>query len=368
MLSVEKLCKKLGDLALKDISFEVRRRSYLVLLGESGAGKSVLLEIIAGLTSPDSGRVLLDGEDITDEKIQSRNIGLVFQAHALFPHMSVYDNIAYPLRCKRLDASSIRTRVMQLADEVGASGLLWRSPTTLSGGEIQRVSLARALASGPRCLLLDEPLSSLDTKARAQMRTLLRRIHRRADQAIVHVTHDYTEAVSLATHVAVMEQGTVVQTGTVDEVLRRPRSEFVARFVGIKNFFKGTIEQADGGKNGLKRFRADGIEFYVPAEKTATNGLVCIRGEDITLLDGPDGDREAVKQRSGSGEVNILPATVLDIVPAGQAVEVIVGIGRGRPVELAAVVTAQSTERLGLRCGKKLCASFKTSAVKYLES
>jgi len=222
MLSVENVCKSIGALTLNGISFEARVGSYIVLLGASGVGKSVLLETIAGLIQPDSGRILLEGKDITNERMQRRGVGLVFQDGALFPHRTVFGNIAYPLRWKKLPSRTIRQRVAELAEETGVTALLKRSCPTLSGGEIQRVSLARALAAEPRCLLLDEPLSSLDPKARAQMRGLLRKIHRRGKHAIVHVTHDYTEAVALATRVAVMEHGTIVQTGTVDETFRRP--------------------------------------------------------------------------------------------------------------------------------------------------
>lgn len=367
MLSVERISKTVGALKLKDISLEVRPGSYLVLLGASGVGKSILLETIAGLVQPDSGRLLLDGKDITNEKIQRRRIGLVFQNGALFPHISVYANIAYPLRCKKLKASAIRQRVTELAEDVGVAHLLKRSPTALSGGEIQRVSLARALAGEPRCLLLDEPLSSLDTKARFEMRALLRKIHRRSRQAIVHVTHDYTEAVALATHVAVMEHGTIVQSGTVDDIFQRPKSEFVAQFVGIKNFFKGNLRDPDSGQGKTKHFRTDGLDFSVLTDGAPGSGFVCIRSEDVTISNGVFSGQEAATRQAHTSARNNLEGTILDIIPAGPGVEVIIDIGRDKPVEMAAMVTSESVKSLGLHCGKKVSASFKASAAKYIE-
>jgi ABC-type sugar transport system ATPase subunit len=154
--------------------------------------------------------------------------------------MTVYENIAYPLRCRKLKNVQIHKRVAELAEDFAIIYLLKRKVQTLSGGESQRISLARAVASEPRCLLLDEPISSLDAKSRPQMRALLRKINRQG-QTIVHVTHDYTEAVSLGTHIAVMDAGRIAQAGTVEEVFQRPKSEFIARFVGIRNFFKGQL-------------------------------------------------------------------------------------------------------------------------------
>jgi molybdate/tungstate transport system ATP-binding protein len=365
MLSVENVCKSIGALTLNGISFEARVGSYLVLLGASGVGKSVLLETIAGLIQPDSGHILLDGKDITNERMQRRGVGLVFQDGALFPHRTVFGNIAYPLRWKKLPSRTIRQRVSELAEETGVTALLNRSCATLSGGEIQRVSLARALAAEPRCLLLDEPLSSLDPKARAQMRGLLRKIHRRGKHAIVHVTHDYTEAVALATRVAVMEHGTIVQTGTVDETFRRPKSEFVARFVGIKNFFKGELQ---GDNSELARsFRTDSLDFSVLAEGASGNGFVCIRSEDITISNGFISDQDTVGSRPHTSARNNFVGTILDIAPAAHGMEVIIDIGRGKPVELAALVTGESVESMALHCGKKVRAGFKASAVSYIE-
>jgi len=352
LLSVERISKSFGSPVIKDVSFEVQPGQYFVLLGASGVGKSVLLETIAGLNRPDAGRIFLDGKDITNEKMQKRKIGLVFQNSTLFPHITVYDNIAYPLRCRKLKDSEIRERVGELSEDFAVAALLARNPRTLSGGESQRVSLARAVASEPRCLLLDEPISSLDVKSRPQMRALLRKINAKG-QAIVHVTHDYTEAVSLGTHIAVMEGGMIAQVGTVEEIFQHPKSEFIARFVGIRNFFKGQLEEPDDGQANLRRFRTGGIDFSVLTDSPGGFGFVCVRSEDVTICN-------SVSRTSAR---NNFEGTIADIVPAGVGVEVIVDIG----VEVAALITAESVKALELRCGKKVWVSFKASAIKYVE-
>ncbi len=355
MLSVRQISKSLGSLAIKDVSFEVKEGQYFVLLGASGMGKSVLLETIAGLIRPDGGQVFLDGKDITNEKIQKRKIGLVFQDSTLFPHMTVYDNIAYPLRCNKRK-TKIRKRVAELAEDFAVTGLLQRRPQTLSGGETQRVSLARAVASEPRCLLLDEPISSLDVKSRPQMRAVLRRINAQG-QTIVHITHDYTEAVSLGTHIAVMEDGRIAQAGTIEEIFQHPKSEFVARFVGIRNFFKGQLEDSDQQRSTAKRFKTDGLSFSVLSDSPAGGGYIMVRSEDVTVAN-------AASRTSARNNFN---GTIVDIVRAGAGVEVIVDIGGQVRTEVAAMITAESVKALELRCGKKVWISFKASAAKYVE-
>jgi len=362
MLSVKNISKSLGTLAIRDVSFEVQPGQYFVLLGASGAGKSVLLETIAGLNYPDAGRVFLDGKDITNEDIQRRRIGLVFQNSTLFPHMTVYENIAYPLRCRKLKNVQIHKRVAELAEDFAIIHLLKRKVQTLSGGESQRISLARAVASEPRCLLLDEPISSLDVKSRPQMRALLRKINARG-QAIVHVTHDYTEAVSLGTHIAVMDTGRIAQAGTVEEVFQRPKSEFVARFVGIRNFFQGQLEKpAYGpayGPANLRQFVTDGLGLSVMTDSVAGIGFVMVRSEDITICNAAMNVPTSAR--------NNFEGTIADIIPAGTGIEVLINLGVGKPVEVAALISAESVKALELSCGKKVWISFKASAAKYVE-
>jgi molybdate/tungstate transport system ATP-binding protein len=352
MLSLAGVSKTFESFCVRDVSFEVGRGQYFVLLGASGVGKSILLETIAGLIEPDSGRIFLDGEDITLEQIQRRRIGLVFQDNALFGHMTVFDNIAYPLRCRKLDRAQIRERVGELAEQVGMEGFLRSGVRTLSGGEIQRVSLARALASEPRCLLLDEPLSSLDTKARADMRALLRRLNGQG-QTIVHVTHDYTEAVSLASHIGVMEGGSIAQVGTVEDIFAHPKSEFVARFVGISNYFKGRLDSDSEPAVNTKQFVTDGIVFRILTESVDGYGYVSIGSEDVTISN----------ERIASSARNNFNGTIVEVIPVGSGMEVTVDIG----VRLSSLVTVESVKGLGLECGKTIWVSFKASAVRFVE-
>ena len=351
MLSVSWISKRLPSFELRDVSFDVQRGTYFVLLGASGGGKSTLLEIIAGLASPDAGRILLDGNDITTEKIQNRNLTMVFQSSTLFPHMTVYDNVAYPLKCKKLKRAQIDQRVVELAGDFNFSALLKRSPQTLSGGETQRVSLAQAVASQPKCLLLDEPISSLDVQSRPQIRALLRKINSRG-QTIVHVTHDYTEAASLGTHIGVMEAGTIAQTGTVEEIFHRPKSEFIAQFVGIRNFFKGRLAAAESDRTNTRKFQTDGLVFSILSDKAAGAGYIMVRSEDVTICDST----------SFSSARNNFEGTITDIVPAGVRIEVIVDIG----LEIAALITAESVKALALTPRKKVCVSFKAAAIKFV--
>ena len=243
MLKLTGINKDFKGFKLSDISFTVEKGDYFILLGPSGAGKSLLLEIIAGLAIPDSGSLELYGRDITQLPIQKRKVGLVFQDHAIFPHMKVKSNLAYALHGQ--PGESIHQKIMAMSANLGIGELLERYPSTLSGGELQRVALARTLIQEPEILLLDEPLSSMDTRLRSGTRSLLRKIHR-AGQTIIHVTHDYEEALSLGNRIAVMDHGNILQTGTPDEVFHSPRNGFVAHFIGIRNFFPAKIRLHDG--------------------------------------------------------------------------------------------------------------------------
>ncbi len=348
MLRVEGLSKKLGDFTVRDVSFDVGRGDYFVLLGASGVGKTILLETITGITSPDAGRILFDGREITQESIQKRNIGLVFQNQALFPHMTVKQNIAYGLRSRAAGRGRTDNRVEEIARDLEITSLLGRRPGTLSGGEAQRVALARALATGPKCLLLDEPLSSLDVSARSGMRALLRRLNR-SGITMVHVTHDYEEAIALATRIGVMERGTVVQTGPPDEIFRRPASEFVARFIGIRNFFPGVLITT-----GCAVFRFSGLALSILTDAKEGEGYIIIRSEDVVISLEP----------SRTSARNVFAGVIKDVFPVRLGIEVIVDIG----VEIAALVTRESAEGLGLECGKRVWTSIKASAVRFVEA
>ncbi len=235
MLELRSICIKLGQFELTDFSLRIENGEYFVLMGPSGVGKTVLLEMICGLLRPDRGQLLWQGQDITTTAPESRRFAVAYQDHALFPHMSVADNLAYGLRARRMKRPQIAERVQSIADLLNIETLLSRSPETLSGGEKQRTSLARALVTEPRLLLLDEPLSSLHGGARRQLRKELQRIHQQTGCTFFHVTHDPQEATYLADRVAVMIDRKIRLTGPPERILRDPGDDDVAELLGLKD-------------------------------------------------------------------------------------------------------------------------------------
>jgi len=279
MLKLTEINKKLGDFALSGISLSIPEGQYYVLLGRSGAGKTQLLELIAGLEKPDSGTIVLDGEDITHRKIQERKIGIVFQDYAIFPHLTVFGNIAYPLRSRKIDEQTIVKKVSDVARQMNISHLLSRTTENLSGGENQRIALARTLITSPRLLLLDEPLSSLDASLRDEMKRVLRQLNHEG-QTIIHVTHDYSDAISLAERVGVIHNGRIIQEGSVDDVFNRPVNRFVARYAGMKNFFRLRVMKEDGV---VKAFTSNNLELRIPENGNTGDCLAVMKSRDIKL-------------------------------------------------------------------------------------
>jgi molybdopterin-binding protein len=351
MLEIKNISKSFPNFNLKNISFSVEKGDYFVLLGASGMGKSMLLEIISGITSPDSGNILLNGKDITFEKIQKRKIALVYQDQVLFPHLTVFDNIAYSLHCKKKNSNEIKNTVNELADLVEISKFLDRKPGTLSGGEAQRVALARALATKPECLLLDEPLSNIDTQLRYELRSLLRKINKNG-QTIIHVTHDYEEAISLANKLAVIEHGDIVQIGSPENVFMFPKSEFIAKFIGVKNFYRGKLNSNETDSD-LKLFETTGITFHVATEENKGEGFLLIPSETIVISDS----------RIESSSRNIFKGTVIDFFPARLGIEVVVDIGE---MKITSIVSKEAAEKLALEKGKEIWISFKASSAKFI--
>ena len=229
--------------ALRDVSLRVPPGEFFTLLGPSGCGKTTALRLIAGFLDPDAGEIRIDGAPVTGVPPWRRDLGLVFQNYALWPHLSVFEHVAFGLRERRVPRSERLARVRDALRLVSLDGLEDRRPSQLSGGQQQRVALARTLVLRPRALLLDEPLSNLDAALRAQMRVELRRLHRELGITTIFVTHDQAEAMALSTRVAVFDRGAVVQVGTPAEVYQRPRSRFVAEFLGAANLLPGRLER-----------------------------------------------------------------------------------------------------------------------------
>jgi sulfate transport system ATP-binding protein len=235
-ISVKNVTKRFGDfVALDDVSIDVPDGGLTALLGPSGSGKSTLLRVIAGLEQPDTGQVLISGEDNTETRVQDRNVGFVFQHYAAFKHMTVFDNIAFGLRIRGEGNGTIRERVKKLIELVHLQGFEKRFPNQLSGGQRQRMALARALAVEPRVLLLDEPFGALDARVRKELRVWLRRLHDETHTTTVIVTHDQEEAMEVAETVAVMNHGRIEQVAGPVELYERPANEFVMEFVGAVN-------------------------------------------------------------------------------------------------------------------------------------
>jgi len=277
--------KKFGNVtAVDDVNLEVRRGEFLVLLGPSGCGKSTTLRIIAGLEKPDRGRVVIDGVDVTDLPPRERNVAMVFQNYALYPHMKVFDNIAFPLKLKKIPKDEIRRRVREVAELMKIEDLLDRYPRQLSGGQQQRVALARALVKEPRVFLLDEPLSNLDAKLRIYMRVELKSLQKRTGITTIYVTHDQAEAMSMGDRLAVMNAGRIIQIGSPDEVYSSPEDVFVAGFIG--NPPMNLIEARVDAKGSSIALKAEGIyiELRAPLNPAELGKIVVgVRPEHIFL-------------------------------------------------------------------------------------
>jgi molybdate/tungstate transport system ATP-binding protein len=322
MLKLEKINKKLGNFGLSDINLEIPEGEYFVLLGRSGSGKTQMLELIAGLNAPDSGNIWVDNEDVTRKKIQDRNIGLVFQDYAIFPNMTVFGNIAYSLHCRKLDKKEIHLRVKKMSEELNIEGLLNRFTNNLSGGELQRVALARTLITSPKVLLLDEPLASIDASLKDDIRRIFRQLNRKG-LTIVHVTHDYREAVSLAKSVGVIHNGHIIQVGPPSEVFRKPVNKFVARYSGIRNFFRVKFLH-DGG---VWKAQSDGfLTFVMKDDSYPREGLMIIRGDAINIH----------SSEPSNPPVNCFKGKVLEIFPSEYGMEITVDAGERFYVDLSA--------------------------------
>ena len=237
--------------AARDVRLDVRPGEFLTMLGPSGCGKTTTLRMIAGFEKPDAGRIRFDGQDVTDLPANRRNIGFVFQNYALFPHLSVFENVAYGLRVRGLGTEAIAGSVARVLALVGLSGYEQQFSGQLSGGEQQRVALARAIVIEPRVLLFDEPLSNLDAKLRIQMRQEIRALQRRLGITTIYVTHDQEEAMAVSDRIVVMERGSVVQEGKAEDLYYRPGTSFVAGFIGRVNLISGTVAAASDGSRGV---------------------------------------------------------------------------------------------------------------------
>ena len=291
-IEIRELLKKFGHVvAVNKISLDIERGEILTLLGPSGCGKTTTLRCVAGLEKPNGGDVIIDGKPMFSQGFvppSKRKIGMVFQNYAVWPHMRVFDNVAYGLKLERLPKKAIRERVKETLELVGLSGLERRYPTQLSGGQQQRVALARALTRNPKVLLLDEPLSNLDAKLREKMRFEIKSLVKRMGITSVYVTHDQAEAMVISDRVAVMNEGNIIQVGAPEEIYHEPANKFIADFIGITNFIPGeVVDVSEGGsfislatELGRVLCRVLNPEVRVVGEEVCAS----IRPEDVQIV------------------------------------------------------------------------------------
>ena len=287
MIELRDVTKRYGSLVANDhITLKIQAGELMTLLGPSGCGKTTALRCITGHNIPDEGEVWIDGQNVTEVPTHKRELGMVFQNFALFPHMTVFDNVGFPLMIRRVDKAERQERVMEALRLIRMAEYADHYPRQLSGGQQQRVGLARALVYQPKVLLLDEPLSNLDAKLREEMRFEIRDLIDRLGITAVYVTHDQAEALALSDRVAVMHRGHIEQVGTPDDIYDCPQSRFVADFIGLSDFIAGTVSEVFP-ELGTALLRANGLEISVPATPEMSPGqrvLLFIRPNNVALL------------------------------------------------------------------------------------
>ncbi|MEP9387129.1 ABC transporter ATP-binding protein [Mesorhizobium sp. KR9-304] len=295
---------------IKDLNLKIEDNEFIVLLGQSGCGKTTTLRAIAGLETIDEGDVLIDGKAVQHLKASDRDIAMVFQSFSLYPHMNVYENIAFPLRATRMQRAEIDKEVREIAKVLRITGLLDKKPSALSGGDMQRVAIGRALVRRPKAMLMDEPIGALDAKLREEMRAEIKRLHLKQGSTTIYVTHDQIEAMSLADRIVIMHEGVLQQVGSPEEVYAHPENLFVAQFVGspVMNVANATVSQSAGKATVTVDGASEGFSF--PAELLGKlNGSA---GKPLSLGVRPEGITVAHEKAEG-----FLPAEAHIIEPLG---------------------------------------------------
>jgi putrescine transport system ATP-binding protein len=338
-LRLERVSKRFGDFpAVDGVSLEIERGEIFCLLGGSGSGKTTLLRMLAGFETPSSGRIYIDGEDVSGVPPYERPLNMMFQSYALFPHLNVEKNVAFGLEQERLSRVEIRRRVAEILEIVQMSPYLDRRPHQLSGGQRQRVALARALVKRPKILLLDEPLAALDRKLRERTQFELLAIQQRLGVTFVVVTHDQGEAMTLATRIGVMDRGRIVQVGTPPEIYESPVNRFVADFIGSVNLLEGHVVESDG--QGVV-IRSEAFGCTVRAGRTAgcapgDTVWAAIRPEKIALArEGEAHAGAAAPQAGGQGPENRVRGRVLEVAYMGDASVCLVELAAGKVMRVS---------------------------------
>ena len=358
-VDIERLDKHFGaEHAVRSVSISVAQGEFVTLLGPSGCGKTTTLRCVAGLERPDDGEIRIDGEIVTSPARgihldpEDRNIGMVFQSYAVWPHMTVFDNVAYGLRVRRVDGATLKKQTMKALELVGLDSLAERYATRLSGGQRQRVALARAIAYQPRVILFDEPLSNLDAKLREQMRIELVRLQHEVGITSIYVTHDQSEALVMSDRVVVMNEGTIQQVSDPHTIYTAPANAFVAKFIGVANLLEAKLAARSGERCELDVPLGNGAgELRVVAAggqdaEAGARVYLCLRPEDVRLsLDKPNAN--------GSNE-NVMQGEVLDTVYLGTHLECRVKVGQHE-------IAVQAVHQSQLAAGQPVYLSFEPS-------
>jgi molybdate transport system ATP-binding protein len=351
LLEVRNLHVDLGEFSLRGADLTVAEGDYCCLIGDSGAGKSVLLETVAGGFRPKHGQVLLHGQDVTAWPPERRNLGIVYQDYMLFPHLDVFDNIAFGLRRRGHSRRELEDGVRRIAARVGIEGLLHRDVKTLSGGEQQRAALARALINKPQILLLDEAFSALDVASRERMRNLLRELVK--DVTVLHVTHDMEDVWALADHVAVLHGGRILQTGHPEQVFSCPRPGFVADFLGARNVLEGAVQHADG--SDLTHVVIGGTTLYSADPAVAGHQvLLSVRPEELAVA----------RQSLPITLRNQIPVEILRMERRGPLVWL---AGQADGFILEAAVTVNGAQEQELEVGSKAIFAFSAISLRIID-
>ena len=321
---------------VKDLNLSIEEGEFLTLLGSSGCGKTTTLRMIAGCEEPTSGTIMVEGERVEEKEPFERNVNTVFQSYALFPHKTIYDNIAYGLKMKKVPKAEIRERVTEMMEMVQLSGFEKRYPSQLSGGQKQRVAIARALINRPRVLLLDEPLGALDLKLRKQMQLELKRLQKKLNITFIYVTHDQEEALTMSDRIAVMHDGIIDQLASPTEIYEHPATKFVATFIGETNIYDGCITRIE-----------DGI-----AVMTLENGAVSVKcPEDFSLLEYATISVRPEKMKFAASPVEgfELEAQVKDYIYVGSVLKCIVSLPNGNELKIERLA-GQDLPPIGSKC------------------
>ncbi len=346
MFRAEGISKKIGDFQLKGISFSLADREILSIIGPSGAGKSSIVKIITGIIRAE-GKLVLDGEDISKFPPEKRNIGYIPQNIGLFPHLDVRENIEYPLKRRKFPRKEREKLIKEFSNEFGISRLLHRSPLTLSGGEKQKVALVRALIYGPKLLLMDEPLSSVDSQKKEFYLNLIKEIKKRFEVSIIYVTHNFDEAITISDKIVVLKGGKIIRRGIPQELIENPEDLWIASFVKEKNIFKGSF------KDGI--FCAENSElcFHTPFKKNG-EGFLSLRADEIIIS----------KDRFDSSALNVFKGKVKEIVDLNYNCQINAEV---KGLIFKVIITKKSLARLKLNLEEEIFLHFKANSLKELK-